>query len=287
MEMHKDQFSTTAMCRVFGVSKSGYYAWVRRPESQRSLDDDKLGNEIERVHKESKQTYGSPRIHAELRSNGIRCGRKRVARLMRDRDLSPKSAKKFKVTTDSGHKLPVAENLLDQKFEQQDCNQTWAADITYVWTGQGWLYLAVVLDLFSRRVVGWSMQRTMTRDLVLSALKMAIGSRRPGSNLLHHSDRGSQYASGDYQQMLGRFGITCSMSRKGNCWDNAPVESFFATLKRELVHHKYYHTRDEARADIFEYIESWYNRKRLHSSLGYMSPCDYETKLTQQSSMCA
>lgn len=170
MEMYKDQFSITAMCRVFGVSKSGYYAWAKRPESQRSLDDDQLGNEIERLHKESKQSYGSPRIHAELRTNGIRCGRKRVARLMRDRDLSPKQTKKFKVTTDSGHKLPVAENLLDRQFEQENCNQAWAADITCVWTGQGWLYLAVVLDLFSRRVVGWSMQKTMVRDLVLSAL---------------------------------------------------------------------------------------------------------------------
>lgn len=279
--MHKEQFSIRAMCRVLGVSSSGYYSWRKREPSRRSLEDAKLIVEIEQVHQESKQTYGSPRIHAELRSNGIRCGRKRIARLMRERDLRPKRKRRFKTTTDSKHNLPVAENHLDRQFEPAGMNQKWAADLTYVWTSQGWLYLAVVLDLFSRRVIGWSMQATMERSLVLSALEMALARRKPEGELMHHSDRGSQYASGDYQRILEKMGITCSMSRKGNCWDNAPVESFFATLKTERVHHQRYRTRDEARADIFDYIERWYNRKRLHSSLGYLSPCAYEAQMTQ------
>jgi len=222
IEMHNKHFSIAAMCRVLGVSASGYYGWRKREPSQRRLEDGDLAIEIERIHWESKQTYGSPRIHAALRTNGIRCGRKRIARLMRERGLRPRRKRRFKTTTDSRHSLPVAKNRLNRQFEPEAPNRTWAADLTYVWTSQGWLYLAVVLDLFSRRVVGWSMQPTMERDLVISALKMAISSRKPDPGLIHHSDRGSQYASGDYQSLLMEMNGLCSMSRKGNCWDNAP-----------------------------------------------------------------
>ena len=287
MENHKDQFSIAAMCRALGASASGYYAWRKREPSHRSLEDAALATEIAALHKQSKQTYGSPRIHAALRSNGIRCGRKRVARLMRERGLRPRQKKRFKATTDSKHSLPIAKNLLDRQFKPLAPNHTWAADLTYIWTAQGWLYLAVVLDLCSRRVIGWSMQANMERSLVISALEMALTQRKPEGELMHHSDRGSQYASSDDQHVLEEAAIVSSMSRKGSCWDNAPVESFFATLKRECVHHKQYHTRDEARADIFEYIESWYNRKRLHSSLGYLSPCEYECKINQPLSIKA
>ena len=248
----------------------------------RSQSNRALTIEIKRIHDESKRTYGSPRVYKELRAMGHRCSRKRVARLMRVSDLKAKQKKRFKVTTNSKHSFPVAENHLNRQFKPKDKNQVWAADITYLWTEQGWLYLAVVLDLFSRRVIGWSMQPTMERGLVITALKMALASRRPGNGLMHHSDRGSQYASGDYQRILAETGIVCSMSRKGNCWDNAVVESFFATLKTELVYHKRYRTRDEARMDIFEYIETWYNQKRRHSSLDYLSPINYESMMTTQ-----
>jgi len=192
--------------------------------------------------------------------------------------VQAKQARRFTVTTDSKHDRPVAENHLDRQFDPTAPNTRWGADITYIWTQEGWLYLAVVLDLYSRRVVGWSMQKAMDRTLVLDALQMALKNRKPSQGLLHHSDRGSQYASGDYQELLGEASILCSMSRRGNCWDNAPVESFFATLKRERVYHRRYRTRAEARADLFQYIEVWYNRKRRHSSLGYLSPVDYETQ---------
>lgn len=238
--------------------------------------------EIKAVHSESKRTYGSPRIYRTLKRRGIRCSENRVARLMAACGIRAKQAKRFKATTDSRHRLPVAENKLDRQFEPEAPNEAWAADLTYIWTGEGWLYLAVVMDLFSRRIVGFSMQKTLERRLVIDALEMALGRRRPEAGLLHHSDRGSQYASGDFQAVLTGAGIVCSMSRKGNCWDNAPVESFFATLKNELVYHRRYQTRAEARADIFAYIESWYNSKRLHSSLGYLSPAEYELHTAQR-----
>ena len=276
IEAHREHFSVSAMCRVMGVSSSGYYSWRSRKPSLRSQQDMRLSDEIERIFRKSDQTYGSHRIQRALRSNGIRCGRNRVLRLMRDRRLKPRQKRRFKVTTDSNHNLPVAKNLLNRHFKVARPNACWNADITYIWTSQGWLYLAVVMDLYSRRIIGWSMQPTMERDLVLSALKMALALRRPGPDLLHHSDQGSQYASNDYQKLLIKKGFICSMSRKGDCWDNAPVESFFATLKKERVHHRRYRTREQARTDIFRYIEGWYNRKRLHSALGYMSPCDYE-----------
>ncbi len=270
------------MCRVLKVCPSGYYAWRGRQQSPRERQSRKLLVAIKALHKQSKHTYGSPRICRALSKQGIRCSENRVARLMRAHGIRAKQTKRFKATTDSRHDLPVAENILDRQFEPEAPNQAWAADITYVWTGQGWLYLAVVMDLFSRRIVGFSMGSSLARALVIEALTMALGRRRVAQGLLHHSDRGSQYASGEFQRVLVGAGIICSMSRRGNCWDNAPVESFFSTLKGELVHHRRYRTRAEARLDIFEYIEVWYNRKRLHSSLGYRSPAEYEAQRAHQ-----
>ena len=271
------------MCRVLEVSTSGYYAWRKRPESRRRQQDRRLVVEIKAIHTESRQTYGSPRIHDELRDRGIRCGKKRVARLMRLHGIAAKQTRRFKATTDSKHTLPVAENVLSRQFTPAAPDTVWSADITYIPTQQGWLYLAVVMDLFSRRIVGWSMKKTLACSLVLDALKMALRGRSPGAGLLHHSDRGSQYASREYQALLRSSKMVCSMSRRGNCWDNAPVESFFSTLKRELVHRRRWRTRAEARAEIFEYIEVWYNRRRRHSSLGYMSPAQYEELVTPTS----
>jgi len=234
-----------------------------------------------------KSRYGSPRIVEELRARGYVISRKRVERLMRADGLQAKHSRKFRVTTDSKHEHPVADNTLAREFEVDVANARWVADITFVWTNQGWLYLAVVMDLFSRRIVGWQMSNRIKRQLVIGALQMALKGRRPESGLLHHSDRGSQYASHDYREMLEEAGCVCSMSRKGNCWDNAPVESFFATLKRELVHDRRFQTREQARSEIFEFIEVWYNRKRRHSTLGYMSPAEYEMKMFTESQTIA
>ncbi|GAB5520960.1 MAG: hypothetical protein RhofKO_38530 [Rhodothermales bacterium] len=277
IDAHRDQFSVTTMCRVLKVSTSGYYAWRRRDPASDEADN-RLLEQIEAVFTENHGRYGSPRVHRRLRQQGIRCGQKRIARLMREHGLQARGPRRRTVTTDSAHRLPVAANVLDRQFDVDTPNARWAADITYIWTGEGWLYLAVVLDLFSRQIVGWSMQQTLERSLVIGALRMALGHRRPGPGLLLHSDRGSQYASGEYQQLLSQVGCTCSMSRKGNCWDNAPVESFFSTLKMELVHAEQFDTRKQARRAVFEFIEVWYNRQRLHSSLGYLSPVDYEAR---------
>jgi len=282
MEEHRGPFSVTAMAHVLEVSTSGYYSWRRRRECRRTQENRKLLVEIKAIHAESDATYGSPRIHRELQARGTRCGENRVARLMRLHQVRPKQVGRYKATTDSRHSLPVAENHLDRQFNPEAPNEAWAADITFVWTREGWLYLAVVMDLFSRRIVGWSMQSRLKRELVIDALKMAMGSRHVGNSLLCHSDRGSQYASGDYQALLAGASIACSMSRKGDCWDNAPVESFFATLKVERVYHRRYETREEARADLFQYVEVWYNRKRRHSSLGYLSPAGYEADYEEQ-----
>lgn len=275
------------MCRALEVSASGYYAWRNREPSQRSIEDSELLFAIQVIFKAMKERYGSPRIQEELRDEGHRVSRKRVERLMRLKGLRAKQTKKFKATTDSKHDHPVAANELGQDFEIDVPNARWVADITYVWTKQGWLYLAVVMDLFSRRIVGWQMSKRMTRQLVIGALEMAIEARRPEAGLLHHSDRGSQYASGDYRKLLEENGCACSMSRKGNCWDNAPVESFFATLKKELIHGRCFATRAQAQSEIFEFIEVWYNRKRRHSSLDYMSPVQYEEKMLTQTTAIA
>ena len=270
------------LCTVLGVSRSGFYAWQDREPSKHSLDDDKLAIEISAIHKASGGTYGSPRVHAELHAQGIAVSRKRVARLMRTLGLKGPRKRRFKATTDSKHDLPVAENLLDRKFEVDAPDVAWVTDITYVWTDEGWLYLAAILDLFSRRVVGFSMSERIDRALVLQALRLAAGRRVPDDGLMHHSDRGSQYASADYQQALGDLHVVCSMSRKGNCWDNAVAESFFATLKTELVYRRRFTTRAEAREAIFDFIETFYNPRRRHSTLGYLSPMQFEMKFIEE-----
>ena len=266
------------MCEVLDVSRSGYYAWQGRPESARSVQRRELVAEMRVIHGEQyKGNYGSPRMCQELQARGHAVSENTVARLMQEHELRALTARKFRHTTDSKHSYPVADNILNQEFEQADANEVWVSDLTYIPTREGWLYLACVLDLYSRRVVGWSMSERMTSDLVISGLKMGLLTRDlEGKELLHHSDRGSQYASGGFQKLLADHGITCSMSGKGNCYDNAAMESFFATLKKELVHQEDYDTRAAARRSIFEYIEVFYNRERRHSALGYQSPCAFE-----------
>jgi putative transposase len=276
IQAHQEQWPVRVLCDTLGVCRAGFYAWQKRPASAQQQRRDALLVEIAAIHAELKQRYGSPRLHKELAHRGVPCCVNTVAKLMHDNDIRAKSARKFRHTTDSNHPLPVAANVLDRQFDPQGPNERWVTDITYVPTREGWLYLAVVEDLYSRMVVGWAMADTMTSRLVVDALQMAVQRRFPGEGLLAHSDRGSQYASEHYQRLLGKHGITCSMSRRANCWDNAPMESFFASLKKELTHHEDYQTRAEARASIFEYIETFYNPKRLHSSLGYVSPAEYE-----------
>ena len=274
------------MCRVLNVSSSGYYSWRVRPLSYHEQQDQQLGEEIRQIFQESQGRYGSPRIHQELQAQGIRCSEKRVARLMREQQLAAHKPRRFMATTDSAHAFPVADNLLNREYQVEvvsGLNRVWAGDITYIPTAQGWLYVAVVLDLKSRMVIGWSMATTLEHTLVSDALEMAVRRRvshqEPAVGLLFHSDRGSQYAAAGYQDQLQEKEIVCSMSRRGNCWDNAPVESFFATLKKELVHRESYQTREQAKASLFYYIEVFYNRKRRHSALGYLSPYDYELSL--------
>lgn len=276
IEAHAQEFSLEVLCRTFGVSRSGYYAWMQRPQSARQTSDAELLMAIKQIHAEKQQRYGALRIWKALKGRGWRCSKKRVARLMRQHRLRVRRRRTWVLTTDSRHALPVANNVLDRQFNATEPNQKWAGDITYVPTAEGWLYLAVVLDLFSRRVIGWSMSNRIDQHLVRRAMLMALTARRPSEALIVHSDRGVQYAAGDYQQLLRDWSVTPSMSRKGNCWDNAPSESFFATLKKELVHHEHYHTRQEAQRSIFEYIEVFYNRERLHSTLNYCSPVEFE-----------
>ena len=275
---HRDRFPIRRMCRALGVSPSGYYAFMGRPESRRVREDRRLLVEIRAIHRSSRGTYGSPRVHAHMKAQGMSHSRKRIARLMRQGDIRAKQKRKFKATTDSSHGYPVAPNLLKRKFMAQGPNQKWVADITYIATGEGWLYLAAIMDLYSRRIVGWSMSGSISRQLALDALEMAAGRRHPGPGLLHHSDRGGQYASDEYQEKLDSYGMKCSMSRKANCWDNAAMESWFHTLKVELVNHRYYQSRRQAKADIFEYIEVFYNHRRSHSALGYRPPAEYEMR---------
>jgi putative transposase len=276
IEGHKDRWPVRLMCETLEVSPAGYYAWLVRPPAFQQQRREALLVLIQGVHAEAKQRYGSPRVHAALAARGEACSVNTVAKLMRDNGIRAKSARKFRCTTDSNHPLPVASNVLDRQFDPERPNESWVADITYIPTREGWLYLAVVEDLYSRKVVGWSMAATMESRLVVDALEMAVQRRLPGEGLVAHSDRGSQYASDHYQRLLGKHGIECSMSGVGQCWDNAPAESFFASLKKELVHHEDYQTREEARASIFEYIEVFYNNQRLHSSLGYVTPAAYE-----------
>lgn len=276
VEAHRGRWPVRLMCRVLRVSAGGYYDWRGRPKNAKTERREALVGAIKAVHGEMKARYGSPRIHDELVARGLPCCVKTVARLMRQHGIAAKTKRKFRCTTDSNHAHPVAENIVDRDFNPKAANRTWTADITYVWTAEGWLYLAAVEDLYSRQIVGWSMGSRIDSRLVVDALEMALARRQPGEGLVAHSDRGSQYASVQYQGLLARHGITCSMSRRANCWDNSPMESFFASLKKELVHDENYATRTEARASLFEYIEMFYNRIRRHSSLGYKSPVEYE-----------
>ena len=264
------------MCRILEVSRSGFYAWCKQPKSKRKLQNETLIKEITTVFKQSGEIYGAVKVTKRLHQKGIQCGKNRVARLMRQNQLRSKIKRKFKATTNSRHNYPVADNLLRQEFNVPCPNQVWVGDITYISTKEGWLYLAAVLDLYSRQIVGWAMDSTMSKQLVIDALKQAIGRRKPPKGIMFHSDRGSQYASHDFQKHLKKHGFISSMSGKGNCYDNACMESFFHLLKTERVYFENYKTRVQAKQSIFEYIEIFYNRTRLHSKLGYISPCDFE-----------
>jgi len=279
IQVHATEHRITTLCRVLGVSKAGYYAWTQRPASARARADAQLVEEIKQIHQTSRRTYGSPRVHAELRAQGKRHGENRIARIMRAEGIRAKVRRRYRVTTDSQHDHPVAPNVLDRHFAVDEVgqpDQIWVGDITYLPTREGWLFLAVILDLASRRVIGWALRHVLEGALTRDALRMALTARRPGPGVLHHTDRGSQYAAGEYQALLRAHAMVCSMSHVGDCWDNAVSESFFATLKRELVDEADWATRDEARTAVFEYIEVWYNRHRRHSSLGYLSPVAYE-----------
>ena len=274
----KAHHAVRCLCRVLQVTPSGYYAWAQRGPSAHQRDNDRLKIRIRAIHRASRGTYGSPRIYEQLRQDGAPAGRERVARLLRDMGLIGLPVTRCRRTTDSDHQRPVAPNVLARDFDAAHPNERWSTDITYVWTWEGWLYLAVVLDLFSRRVVGWAVQPPLRAALALEALHMALGRRVPAAGLLHHSDRGCQYAAAAYQRVLRDHQIVCSMSRKGDCWDNAITESFFATLKTDLIHRQPWPTRCGAKAAMAEYIEGFYNPYRLHSSLGYVSPNDYERR---------
>jgi len=278
VEAEKARYPVRLLCRCLAVSRAGYYAWRQRPASARAREDAQLAVEIGASHAASRRTYGSPRVLRDLREKGIRVSRKRVARLMRERGFVARRRRRFQATTDSKHAFPVAANVLMREFQVEAPNTAWVTDITYVGTQEGWLYLAVILDLFSRRVVGFAMSDRITRELVLEALRRALVQRPGVRDLIHHSDRGSQYASHDYRRALERAGITCSMSRRGNCWDNAVAESFFGTLKVELLHELPLPTRAQAEEAIAEYIEDFYNVLRRHSSLDYQSPLAFELK---------
>lgn len=276
IDAHHKDFTLGELCQALSVSISGYRAWKRggRPRRGR-LSDVQLLTLIRAIHAELKGAYGSPRMLRELRDRGIPASKERVERLMRENGIRARHKRRFKATTDSKHSLPVAPNLVERNFTPAAPNEVWTADLTYIWTEEGWLYLAVVLDLFNREVVGWSIKPRMTADIVVDALSMARFRRKPAPGLIHHSDRGSQYASQAFQARLKEFGMLCSMSRKGDCWDNAPTESFFNSLKNERVHGTRYSTRAEAEADLFDYIEPFYNRRRRHSTLGYVSPARF------------
>ena len=276
IEDHRGELPVTRMCKVLNVSPSGYYAWRTRPISAREMANDELGKKIEAVYNDSYQTYGSPRVHRELVAQGVVCSKNRVARLMRLRSLQARQVRRYRATTKRNKKHPVAPNLLKRDFRAHRPDHKWLTDITYIPTREGWLYLAAVLDMYTRRIVGWAMSERMTVGLTIGALKMAIRERRPRAGLIHHSDQGSQYTDGTYQTLLKDHHMQVSMNGVGTWYDNAPMESFFGTLKSELVHHRVYQTRDEARPDLFFYIEAFYNRQRRHSSLGYMSPEAYE-----------
>lgn len=274
---YRSDFSVWKMCRYLGASKSGYYDWLDRPESMRAQENRYILDEITMIHKTKyKDTYGSPRVHRELRVKGFNCSKNRVARIMSKNDIQAKTRRKWKATTNSKHNLPIADNLIKQNFIVDKPDKIWTSDITYVRTNEGWLYLCVVLELFSRKIVGWAMDKSMKKEIVLSALRQAIGRRDPGEGLIFHSDRGSQYAANAVRELLKQKKFKQSMSKKGDCYDNAVTETFFHSLKTEFVFFKRFKTRDEAKLEIFDYIETFYNRERRHSTLGYFSPANYE-----------
>jgi putative transposase len=280
IQEHLQEFPVEAACDTLEVSRSGYYAWIVRPPSAQAQRRSELSEKIKAAHEENRQVYGSPRICRLLVSQGVEVSENTVAKVMKQQGIQARTKRKFiPATTDSKHQQPIADNVLDRQFQADLPDQKWAADITYIPTDEGWLYLAGVIDLCSRKIVGWSMADHMRTDLVADALQMAITRRDPQEGLLHHSDRGVQYASDDYMHLLQSHRMQVSMSGKGDCWDNAVMESFWATLKNELANHQHYATREEARRSIFEYIEVFYNRKRLHSSLGYLSPEAFEASL--------
>lgn len=280
IKRHRLEFPVVKMCRVLGVVASGYYSWLKHPKSKREQENEMLLEKIQEIFNKNKGRYGSPRITDDLREQGHQCGKNRIAELMRQNGIKAKGKRKYKVTTDSEHSKQVAPNLLNQKFTATAMNQIWVTDITYIWTREGWLYLAAILDLHTRGVIGWALESRMTKELVAKAFVQAIMNRKPPRGVIHHSDRGSQYASDDYRRLMKLYGFVPSMSRKGNCWDNALMESFFHTLKTELVHDENYRTRAEARKSIFEYIEIYYNRQRKHSALGYKTPWQMEKMIS-------
>jgi transposase InsO family protein len=281
MHEHRACFDVRLMCHVLGVSRAGYYAWTSRPPGTRELRQRDLAARIRTAHASSRGTYGSPRVTAELKDQGVSVCENTVAKYMREQGLKVRPHRRFVPrTTDSAHPHPVAANVLGRRFDATMPNRKWCCDLTYIRTDEGWLYLWVVIDLFSRRVVGWSMSEHTRGAAAAEALRMAVARRRPRSGaLLHHSDRGVQYACEGYRSLLAAHGIACSMSRRGNCYDNAPAESFFATLKGELVDREHFASRAAARTRIFQWIECWYNRRRRHSSLGYVSPEAFEARL--------
>jgi transposase InsO family protein len=277
---HQEVWPITIQCEVLAVSRSGFYAWRGRKPSAMQLRRETLTETIREIHLQSRRTFGGPRVYRELLKQGHAVNRKTVEKYMQNAGLQSKTCRKFRVsTTDSNHSHPIASNVVNRNFSPSAKNEIWTTDITYIPTEEGWLYLAVVEDLFTRKIVGWSMSHSMESRLVVDAMEMAVQSEHPEPGLVAHSDRGVQYASEHYQQLLAKHGVTCSMSRKGNCWDNAPMESFFATLKKELVHHEHYRTHAEARHSLFEYIEVFYNRTRSHSALGYLSPAQFAEAL--------
>jgi len=270
------KYSVPILCQTLGVSPSGYYAWLKRPESPRQKEEERLEVEIKAAHKRTRETYGPERLQEDLAEQGVHVGIHRIKRIRKKHGLRCKQKKKFKATTNSNHSLPVAENLLEQKFKVEAPNQAWVTDITYIPTAEGWLYLAGHKDLFTGEVVGYAMGERMTKNLVSQSLFRAVSAKRPEAGLINHSDRGSQYCSREYQRLLKQFGMRPSMSRRGNCYDNAPIESFWGVLKNELVHHRRYATRKEAMREITEYIEIFYNRQRRQKRLGYLSPAAFE-----------
>jgi transposase InsO family protein len=276
MRKHQNEFRLRSMCRVLQVSASGYYAWLARPESRRASEDRELVRHIQRIHSRSRQAYGTLKVHCALQDEGVACGKHRIARLRREHGIQTRRRRRFVVTTRSKHRHWIAPNLLQRSFTAEAPNRIWVGDVTFIATRGGWLYLAVLLDLYSRKVVGWSMGERNDVQTVQAALRMAIEHRQPAPGLIHHTDRGTLYAADGYRSLMSDHGMVPSMSRKKDCWDNAVAESFFATLKNELLHGRDYRTRDQARTEVFEYIEVFYNRQRIHQTLGYHSPLAFE-----------